>query len=350
APNSTDLLVMLESGWREGSSYRVRLSTGLRDSVGRNLGDAVAVDWSVPPQNELGVAYDQRFNASFDNVLSASNTLGGRFPGGQTSLFQGLWTDPVSGLSYARARWYDARNVSWMSEDPLADVDSPNMYAFVSWAPNMGTDPLGQCWGKLSRIGGLTCADWGGAYVDYLWSSTTDLGAMGLGIAKGTANLVTLGKVEGIERAVEAYQESEGTLSERIEAANDAYNEGQLDYVTLGFYSAEDKGDHAKQLVKDSLGVDAQVNGIHTAVEGATEGDWDKAIRGGAEWLGGASQTVLTVATLGETATGVQAVVKNGGPKPKSTGGVVDEVVDDLPPVCTGAGCLCFAPGTMVLL
>ncbi|MCP4897523.1 MAG: hypothetical protein GY906_11175, partial [bacterium] len=36
--------------------------------------------------------------------------LDGRFPGGQNLLFQGLWTDPVTGLSYARNRWYDARN------------------------------------------------------------------------------------------------------------------------------------------------------------------------------------------------------------------------------------------------
>ena len=39
--------------------------------------------------------------------------------------FQGLWTDPVTGLAYARARWYDARNASWLSEDPAGAVDSP---------------------------------------------------------------------------------------------------------------------------------------------------------------------------------------------------------------------------------
>jgi hypothetical protein len=30
--------------------------------------------------------------------------------------FQGLWTDPTTGISYARNRWYDARNASWLSE------------------------------------------------------------------------------------------------------------------------------------------------------------------------------------------------------------------------------------------
>jgi len=56
---------------------------------------------------------------------------------------KGLWTDPVTGISYARARWYDARNASFLTEDPLQDIDSPNLYAFVGWQPNMKVDPLG---------------------------------------------------------------------------------------------------------------------------------------------------------------------------------------------------------------
>jgi RHS repeat-associated protein len=46
--------------------------------------------------------------------------------------FQGLWHDPTTGLAYARNRWYDARTASWLSEDPLGPVDSPNLYAFVA--------------------------------------------------------------------------------------------------------------------------------------------------------------------------------------------------------------------------
>ncbi len=61
----------------------------------------------------------------------------------RTQLFQGLWTDPLTGAAYARARWYDARNASWLSEDPLLEVDSPNLYAFVGWGPNFKTDPRG---------------------------------------------------------------------------------------------------------------------------------------------------------------------------------------------------------------
>jgi RHS repeat-associated protein len=57
--------------------------------------------------------------------------------------FQGLWHDPTTGLAYARNRWYDARTASWLSEDPLGPVDSPNLYAFVAWGPHMGRDPMG---------------------------------------------------------------------------------------------------------------------------------------------------------------------------------------------------------------
>jgi RHS repeat-associated protein len=57
--------------------------------------------------------------------------------------FQGLWHDPTTGLAYARNRWYDARTASWLSEDPLGPVDSPNLYAFVAWGPHAATDPMG---------------------------------------------------------------------------------------------------------------------------------------------------------------------------------------------------------------
>ncbi len=58
-------------------------------------------------------------------------------------VFQGLWTDPVTGIAYARNRWYDARTASWLSEDPMGAVDSPNLYAFVGWGPHVGRDPMG---------------------------------------------------------------------------------------------------------------------------------------------------------------------------------------------------------------
>jgi len=57
--------------------------------------------------------------------------------------FQGLWTDPVTGLSYARNRWLDTRNGVWLSEDPRGAVDSTNLYAGFGWMPHAVTDPFG---------------------------------------------------------------------------------------------------------------------------------------------------------------------------------------------------------------
>lgn len=71
----------------------------------------------------------------------SSSTEGDRFS--HPHFFQGLWTDPVTGIAYARNRWYDARTASWLSEDPMGAVDSPNLYAFVGWGPHVGRDPMG---------------------------------------------------------------------------------------------------------------------------------------------------------------------------------------------------------------
>ena len=147
------LLVLTRSGWLRGTSYRVRLATGLADNLGRPFGRTESLEWRVPEVPATGpipaVLFDKKIASRFESWEAAKDDLGGRFPGGQTALFQGLWTDPVTGVAYARARWYDARNASWLSEDPLLDVDSPNLYAFVGHQPNMGSDPRGElCIGK----------------------------------------------------------------------------------------------------------------------------------------------------------------------------------------------------------
>ena len=142
------LLVLARSGWLRGTSYRVRLTSGLTDNLGRRFGRTESLEWRVPEAPATGpissVIFDKKIASRFESWEAAKDNLGGRFPGGQTALFQGLWTDPVTGVAYARARWYDARTASWLSEDPLGPVDSANLYAFVGHAPNMGTDPTGE--------------------------------------------------------------------------------------------------------------------------------------------------------------------------------------------------------------
>jgi len=104
--------------------------------IGRNMKGRVE-----PAGSELP-ARERTFPLAYGK--DASDTRGGAFPGGQTFGFQGAWTDPVTGLAYHRARWYDPRNATWLSEDPLQDIDSPNLYAFVRHNPVNAVDATGR--------------------------------------------------------------------------------------------------------------------------------------------------------------------------------------------------------------
>ncbi len=138
----TVALLPLE-GWVRGHSYRVTLTGSLTDTAGRTLTQARELALVIPAEGAVTAAAPPDLAVTYDSVAAASSDLGGRFPGGQTMLFQGLWTDPTTGLAYARNRWYDPHNAAWLSEDPLGPVDSSNLYAFVGWGPASATDPMG---------------------------------------------------------------------------------------------------------------------------------------------------------------------------------------------------------------
>jgi RHS repeat-associated protein len=55
----------------------------------------------------------------------------------------GLPFRSASRLGFLRGYAYDPRNASWLSEDPLGPVDSPNLYGYVGLRPHEKTDPLG---------------------------------------------------------------------------------------------------------------------------------------------------------------------------------------------------------------
>jgi len=144
AGGTEELEVMLVSGWERGATYRLTLGTALSDRAGRPLAEEHEIGWSIPATEGEAPHFEQRFPLTFDSTAAAWSTINQRFPGGQTRLFHGAWTDPVTGIAYHRARWYDPRNASFLSEDPFEDVDSPNLYAFVAWQPNMERDPTGE--------------------------------------------------------------------------------------------------------------------------------------------------------------------------------------------------------------
>jgi RHS repeat-associated protein len=154
------LVIMPKGAWQAGMRYRVNLTTSLTDRFSRPIlppgGGTDGFQFSVEVPASVTDATAElpglplRFRPTFDSVAAASTRFGDddqedwRFPGGQNLLFQGLWADSVTGMSYARNRWYDAKNGSWLSEDPAGAFDSENLYAFVGWQPHLYSDPTGE--------------------------------------------------------------------------------------------------------------------------------------------------------------------------------------------------------------
>lgn len=155
--SGTRMVVTPRTGLPAGS-YRVHVSALLpTESEAAAINKTFA--WQVIPREAAAksggdvppVIFEETSRVRFESWEAASDTVGGRFPGGQNLGFHGAWTDPVTGLVYLRNRWYDPRNGQFLSPDPRGPVDSPNLYAFVGQQPNMGTDPMGTCVGSLQR-------------------------------------------------------------------------------------------------------------------------------------------------------------------------------------------------------
>ncbi len=128
--------------------------TYLRDEMGTVIAlieEVPVIDPEAPPEPALRYHYSPYGEVTqVEGAQAAGVTVAGLydiakpFPGGQNLQFHGLWADPITGLSYARARWLSTRGASWLSEDPKKDVDSPNLYAYVAWRPQSAKDPFGE--------------------------------------------------------------------------------------------------------------------------------------------------------------------------------------------------------------
>jgi RHS repeat-associated protein len=289
-------VLLAPAGWPIGHDLELRLTSDLRDAFNRAPVGEPRATLRITAPGAVSVHHD-RLAVDYDSIAAASGTLGGRFPGGQALLFQGLWTDPVTGIAYARNRWYDARTASWLSEDPLGPVDSPNLYAFVGWGPHVGTDPMGEC-----KWNDWQC--WLAVKRDFELTMTIKVGVGGAKMAAhavyGAADKISFGGFSRIEANAETFFSTEGTLIERGNAAAKAGNTAALDSMTFGYWSADDKWGHTKGIVGGALGSQKYELGINQMFESCPSGDWEMCIRGGAELLGGVSQTVLTVAGIAE--------------------------------------------------
>jgi RHS repeat-associated protein len=64
-------------------------------------------------------------------------------PGGMPFGFAGAWRSEATGLVYMRFRWYSPTLAQFLTPDPMGEVDSWNLYAYVSGDPINRWDPWG---------------------------------------------------------------------------------------------------------------------------------------------------------------------------------------------------------------
>jgi len=143
------------AGWQPDVVYAIRVKPTVLNLLGQPVVDGEKTwTFSVKRGTDADGTLVEAHVGSRET--GAKQTAGVRFPGGQSFLFQGAWTDPVTGLAYHRGRWYDARTASFLSPDPDGDVDSVNRYAFVGHRPHAATDPLGTHVFRSLEVNGRT--------------------------------------------------------------------------------------------------------------------------------------------------------------------------------------------------
>jgi RHS repeat-associated protein len=219
--------------------------------------------------------------------------------------FTGQERDDATGLYYFKARFYDPELGRFLSEDPFEGVQdippSLHAYLYAFGNPTIYLDPTGQC------VLGLPCPeaarqviDYGTAYVDASLTTTMQVAE---GVRSGvvsTVDLATLGTVSHTLNQTATFLVEDGTISERAAISGRAGLDARLDFLSVGFYSAEDRKEHAYQLVRQTFAVEQFESGTQRLVNGFFEGDAEEFIRGGAELLGASSQVVLVVAGAAE--------------------------------------------------
>jgi RHS repeat-associated protein len=224
----------------------------------------------------------------------------------------------ATGLGLCLVATCDPPIQSFLSEDPFAGLaDTPpslHRYLYAHGNPAFFIDPTGMC------VLGLPCPEIVRSTVSAVKQAVRDqidtnvafaeaavktTGQLANGLAHGavkTADFVTLGAVSSAGTRMGTFLGTSGTLEERRRAAVEEGNRAQLATVTLGFSEAEDKGEHARQLVRQTFGAEKFEHGSQVLAEGIVNNDPDKVIRGSAEILGGASQVTLVVAGTAEGA------------------------------------------------
>ena len=122
--------------------------------------------------------------------------------------FTGKEYDPDIGLYYFNARWYDPETGRFISEDPAADPNSPNLYSYCGNNPVIRTDPSGKIFGIDDFLffmlaggifGGIDSVSHGGSFMAGFASGfctvglTCALGLLGAGLIGGLESSATGG-------------------------------------------------------------------------------------------------------------------------------------------------------------
>ena len=119
--------------------------------------------------NSAGNVVERQSYTPFGNSSGSSQTRYG---------FTGREKDSATGLLYYRARWYDAEQGRFMSEDPIGFDGGMNFYAYAGNSPTNFVDPMGtSLWtftkGLVSGAGWSIVAAIGGGAIAALVSCLT---------------------------------------------------------------------------------------------------------------------------------------------------------------------------------
>ncbi len=164
-------------------------------------------------------------------------------------------------MYYFKARFYDPELGRFLSEDPFEGVQdvppSLHAYLYAFGNPTAYLDPSGQC------VLGLPCPefakdviDYGSAYVDAQVITTLQVADAARSGVVSTLDFALGGTLSHLVDSTATFVVEDGALEERVQAANEAGGEARLNALTFGFYGAEDKGEHARQLARQTFAVD----------------------------------------------------------------------------------------------
>jgi RHS repeat-associated protein len=235
------------------------------------------------------------YNATWSQIQTSSSVS-------NTLLFEGQDLDPVTGLVYSRARWYDPATGGFLSRDPLGfSAGDPNTYRYVGGNPSDATDPTGLCadgnssGSDNSSSGSSLLTRLGGA-MQIFGGALEGLGAVGLAVAPDPTLMTKAGAFglgflaldnfqAGFQKLV--YGKEAKTFTEQISTSGFQLA-GFTDYESETFGKTLDGGlNFAAGFVNPSRGINALVgssdNLAASAVAGTRPGGnpyWTGALEG----------------------------------------------------------------------